>query len=231
MKSEKVTDLRKPAEKRHYDDACATAHALDLIGDRWALPVIRELMFGPKRFTDLRRDLPAISANVLTQRLEGLEETGVVIRHKLPPPASAWVYELTSWGYTSEPIFQVLGRWGAMSPFHDPTGPLSASSARLSFRTMIDAGRAEGLSARIGFTFGEESFVGTIADGGIAIERGPARNVDLLFAGEPRMLAAAVYGGVPLDALAADGALRIEGDHALAQRFITLFPLPAKAMR
>lgn len=231
MKSEKVTNPRKSSEKRHYDDACATAHALDLIGDRWALPLIRELMFGPKRFTDLRRDLPAISANVLTQRLEGLEETGIIVRHKLPPPAAAWVYELTAWGYASEPIFQVLGHWGAMSPLHDPTGPFSACSALLSFRTMIDARRAEGLSARIGFRFGEESFVGTIADGGIVIARGPAKDVDLLFESEPRTLAAAVYGGVPLDALIADGALRIEGDHALAERFTTLFPLPAKAVR
>jgi len=231
MKSKKMIDGSKTPEKRHYDDACATAHALDLIGDRWALPVMRELMFGPKRFSDLRRDLPGISANILTQRLEGLEEAGVLIRHKLPPPASAWVYELTDWGYASEPIFQVLGRWGAMSPMHDPTGPFSASSCLLSFRTMIDAERSAGLSARIGFRFGEESFLATIADGGIVAARGPVKDADLVFTGEPRTMAAAVYGGVPLDALEAQGALTIEGDRALAQRFTTLFPLPEKAKR
>lgn len=231
MKSRKLIGGSKAPEKRQYDDACATAHALDLVGDRWALPVMRELMFGPKRFSDLKRDLPGISANVLTQRLEGLEQTGVLIRRKLPPPASAWVYELTDWGYASEPIFQVLGRWGAMSPMHDPTGPFSAASCLLSFRTMIDAGRAAGISARIGFRFGEESFLATIADGGISVARDPVQQADLVFTGEPRTMAAAVYGGVPLEALEAQGALTVEGDRALAQRFTTLFPLPEKAVR
>ena len=73
--------------QRVYDDACGAAHALDLVGERWALLVVRELMMGPKRFSDLRADLPGISANVLTQRLEGLEAVGVLIRRKLPPPA------------------------------------------------------------------------------------------------------------------------------------------------
>ena len=103
---------------------------------------MRELMLGPKRFSDLRADLPGISANVLTQRLEGLEAAGVLVRRKLPPPASAQVYELTPWGYESEPIFQALGRWAARSPAHDPTLPLSAVSLLLSFRTMFDPARA-----------------------------------------------------------------------------------------
>src|SRR5881628_1732882 len=96
---------------RRYHDACGTAHALDLIGERWALLVMRELMLGPKRFSDLKGDLPGISANVLTQRLEGLETTGLVRRRRLPPPAAAQVYELTDWGYEAEPIVQELGRW------------------------------------------------------------------------------------------------------------------------
>src|SRR3954468_21365474 len=98
MKSQKVTDAGQAAGKRRYDDACGTAHALDLVGERWALLVMRELMFGPKRFSDLRAGLPGISANVLTQRLEGLEASGVVMRRRLPPPAAANVYELTEWG-------------------------------------------------------------------------------------------------------------------------------------
>src|SRR3546814_19137908 len=111
---------------------------------------MRELMLGPKRFGDLREGLPGISANVLTQRLEGLEAAGVLVRRKLPPPASAQVYELTPWGYESEPIFQALGRWAARSPDHDPSLPLSAVSLILSFRTMFDPARAQGLDARIG---------------------------------------------------------------------------------
>ncbi|HYJ29191.1 MAG TPA: helix-turn-helix domain-containing protein, partial [Allosphingosinicella sp.] len=125
MKLQRTTDS---GPKRRYDDACGAAHALDLAGERWALLVMRELMLGPKRFTDLRADLPGISANVLTQRLEGLESAGVLARRRLPPPAPAQVYELTPWGYEAEPIFQVLGRWAARSPSHDPSLPLSAAS-------------------------------------------------------------------------------------------------------
>src|SRR3712207_1349192 len=92
MKLQKITDS-SAASRRRYDDACGTAHALDLIGERWALLVLRELMLGPKRFSDIRADLPGISANVLTQRLEGLEASGLLVRKKLPPPANTQVYE------------------------------------------------------------------------------------------------------------------------------------------
>src|SRR3954452_12867398 len=132
MKSEKITE---PAEsrRRHYEDACAAAHALDLVGERWALLVMRELLLGPKRFSDLRASLPGISANVLTQRLESLEAAGVLGRRRLPPRAASQVNDLTPGGYQSEPIFQALGRWAARSPTHDPRLPLSPVSLLLSF--------------------------------------------------------------------------------------------------
>src|SRR5690349_11129001 len=120
---------------------------------------MRELMLGPKRFSDLRVSLPGISANVLSQRLEGLEAAGVLTRRKLPPPAAAKIYELTEWGYESEPIFQALGRWAARSPAHDPSLPLSTTSFLLSLRTMLDPGRAEGIDARIGFRLSDEAFL------------------------------------------------------------------------
>src|SRR5215217_4721087 len=106
--------------KRSYEDGCATAHALDLVGERWALLVVRELLLGPKRFTDLRAGLPGISPNVLTQRLHDLEQFAIVRRRKLPPPFGSWVYELTDWGRQLEPVIIQLGRWGARSPFRDP---------------------------------------------------------------------------------------------------------------
>src|SRR4028119_99945 len=137
MKLQKVTEASPGGAKRRYDDACGTAHALDLIGERWALLVMRELMMGPKRFSDLRSDLPGLSANVLTQRLEGLEAAGLLFRRKLPPPASAQVYELTPWGYEAEPIIQSLGRWAARSPAHDPRLPITARPLLLPFRTML----------------------------------------------------------------------------------------------
>ena len=229
MKLEKITENSEARSRRRYEDACAAAHALDLVGERWALLVMRELMLGPKRFSDLRASLPGISANVLTQRLEGLEAAGVLGRKKLPPPASTQVYELTEWGYESEPIFQALGRWAARSPSHDPTLPFSAASLLLSLRTMLDPLRAEGLDARIGLRLGEETFLAHLGGGRIEIARGPLDEADLVFTGTPPVLAGAIYGGQPMEALEGAGALRIEGDRALAEQFIGLFPLPPKA--
>lgn len=213
---------------RSYDDACGAAHALDLIGERWALLVMRELMFGPKRFSDLRADLPGISANVLTQRLERLEEIGALRRRKLPPPAASHVYELTPWGYEIEPALGVLGRWAARSPLHDPTLPLSAASLMLSFKTMFDASRAKGLNARIGFRIGDETFSVHIHGGACDAARQSLDGADVVFAGPATAIAAAVYGGAPLAALEAKKALAIEGDRVLAERFTGLFPLPPK---
>ncbi|RUM97732.1 transcriptional regulator [Pseudaminobacter arsenicus] len=229
MQLKKITTHSESPHRRWYEDACGTAHALELVGERWALLVVRELMFGPKRFSDLRADLPGISANILTQRLEGLERAGILIRTKLPPPASTPVYELTAWGYESEPIFQTLGRWAARSPEHDPSLPLSAVSLMLSLRTMIDPLRAEGIDARIGFRLGEESFLAHLAGGGIEIVRKASDGADLIFTGSPQMVAATIYGGQPIEALEAAGVLQLDGDRALANRFVTLFPLPPKA--
>ncbi|WP_176037484.1 winged helix-turn-helix transcriptional regulator [Brucella tritici] len=229
MKLEKITKPEKPAAKRSYDDACAAAHALDLIGERWSLLVMRELMFGPKRFSDLRADLPGVSANVLTQRLEGLEEAGILRKTKLPPPASVQVYELTEWGYESESILQTLGRWAARSPKHDPNLPISTASFLLSLRTMMDHDRSLGMRAVIGLRLDGEDFTAQLEDDGIHIERGTAQEYDLHFESSPRMLAAAIYGGQPISALESANVLKVIGDRALAEKFVTLFPLPDKA--
>lgn len=229
MKLEKITERHGAAPRRRYEDACGAAHALDLVGERWALLVMRELIFGPKRFSDLRASLPGISANVLTQRLEGLEAAGVIARKKLPPPAAVQVYELTPWGYESKPIFEVLGRWAARSPSHDPSLPLSANSLLLSFGTMFDPARARGLDAQIGFRIGDETFLVRIAGGELEIARDALDKTDVVFVGTAPALAAAVYGGRPLDALASEGALSLQGNRGLAERFVTLFPLPPKA--
>jgi DNA-binding HxlR family transcriptional regulator len=228
MKLQKVTNHGQAAAKRRYDDACGTAHALDLIGERWALLVMRELMLGPKRFGDLRSDLPGISANVLTQRLEGLEAAGLLVRRRLPPPASAQVYELTSWGYEAEPIVQSLGRWAARSPAHDPTLPISATSIMLSFRTMFDSARAGDFSARIGFRLGTEHFMARVQDGRFENARAEIQGADVVFIGTPTGLAAFVYGKQPIDVLEGAGMLKLEGDREVAARFATLFPLPSK---
>jgi DNA-binding HxlR family transcriptional regulator len=214
-------------KKRAYLDGCATAHALDIIGDRWAMPIMRELILGPKRFTDLRAGLPGISANVLTQRLEELEATAILIRRRLPPPAASQIYELTEWGRESEILFQVLGRWACRSPLMQPGMPMSASSVVLSMRTMINRAALGDLRATIGFRFGDEMFRADIADGDFHLDRGPINDADVLFDGDQNALAAIVYGGQPFEAVAP--AMTVTGDRSLADRFVHLFPLPPKA--
>ena len=221
MKSGKVT--------RWYDDACGTAHGLELVGERWSLLVLRELMFGARRFGEIRRALPGISANVLTQRLDGLERAGLIKREMLPPPASVQVYGLTPWGYEADAVIAALGRWAARSPGHDPTLPLSAASAMLSLRTMLAPDAAGSLRFTAGFRFGAEQYRAALADGVLTVERGEALSPDLRFDGVPEGVAAFVYGRVPPADLAAARMLSVEGDPALIERFPTLFRLPPKA--
>ena len=222
MQLENVTESRRSEPKRGYDDACGTAHSLELIGERWALLVLRELMLGSRRFSELRGDLPGISANVLTQRLNDLEQRGLVVKKRLPPPASVQVYEATPWGLEAEPIVQALGRWAARSPNHDPTLPISGVSILLSFRTMFDPARARAMTATIAFRFGEDRYYVEIEGGKLVAKRGEPDAADAVVTAEPTMLAAIVYGKQPLDLVA------IEGDRALFQRFVDLFELPPK---
>jgi DNA-binding HxlR family transcriptional regulator len=231
VKSTKVTTARakRPPVERWYEDACCGAHALELIGERWALLIVRELMFGPRRFSELKAGLPGISANVLTQRLEGLERAGLMKRDRLPPPANAQVYELTQWGYEVEPIIQVMSRWAARSPDHDPSLPLSAASLMLSFRTMFDAKRAAGLNATIGFRFGWDGLVARIAGGTITISRTDPAHADVVFTtNNPMTLALVIYGGQKLRDAESDDSITVAGDRKLAEKFVTLFPLPQK---
>src|SRR4029450_257389 len=131
------------ATMRTYGDGCAIARALDLIGERWALLVVRELLLGPKRYTDLRRGLPNASPNVLSERLRELERAGVVRRRKLPPPAGSRVYELTDWGLELEETVMALGHWGARSPTPPSDAPIvSADSIILALPARFDSGAA-----------------------------------------------------------------------------------------
>jgi DNA-binding HxlR family transcriptional regulator len=211
-------------ERRIYDDACGLAHALELIGERWAMLVLRELAYGPRRFSELKGDLPGISANVLTQRLGELERRGIVRKTRLPPPASVQVYEATPWGLEAVPVIARLGRWAARSPLHDPTLPISHVAIMMSLETMLDPEHARGLNARVGFRLGETSYVAILHDGRLEVQRRQAEGCDVTFTAAPAALAAVIYGGAPLETIA------VEGDMGLAKRFVTLFPLPPKAV-
>jgi DNA-binding HxlR family transcriptional regulator len=190
---------------------------------------MRELMMGPRRFGDLRANISALSANVLTQRLAGLEAAGIVRRRKLPPPASVQVYELSDWGLAAEPILLALGRWGVRSPAHDPTRPLSPVALMLSFRAKFEPARAKGLNVSIAFRFGEEAFTAAVRKGVLLTERGAPVSRGVELAGTPSAVAALVYGKAPLKELEAQGALSVVGDRTALKRFANLFELPPKA--
>jgi DNA-binding HxlR family transcriptional regulator len=209
-------------EKRRYEDACGLAHALELIGERWAMLVLRELAYGPRRFSELKADVPGISANVLTQRLAELEARGIVRKTRLPPPASVQVYEATEWGLEAAPLIGALGKWAARSPLHDPTLPMSHVAVMMSLQTLFSAERAEGVSGRIGFRFGDTGYVATVADGGFEVERTQPADCDVTFSGTSNAIAGVIHGGAPFETI------EVEGDMELARRFITLFPLPPK---
>ena len=218
------------ATTRTYDDGCAAAHALDLVGERWALLVVRELLLGPKRFTDLKSGLPHASPNVLAQRLRDLEAAGVVRRGKLPPPAASKIYELTEWGRDLEPVIIALGRWGVRSPTKPPDAELGVDSLILSFRTMFDPDRAEGLDASYELRLGEDRFRAEITEGRLEIERGNAEQPDATVEADAGTLAALIYDDLELDDTLSSGDLRIKGDRTVVERFLALFPLPEPAV-
>ena len=195
---------------------------MELLGERWAMLVLRELAYGPRRFSELKADLKGISANVLAQRLAELEERKLVRRTRLAPPASVQVYEATEWALEVVPLIASLGRWAARSPWHDPTLQMSHVSVIMSLQTLLSPKLAEGLDARIGFNFGDVSYVTVIRDGRLEVERGPVEPCDVEFAGPPSNIAAVIHGGAPLEMV------EIKGDMELAKRFLTLFPLPPK---
>jgi DNA-binding HxlR family transcriptional regulator len=228
MRLNKITIKSIAQEKRWYHDACGTALGLEVLGERWSLLIVRELMFGGRRFSDLRGSLSGISANILTMRLEGLERAGVVQRRVLPPPASIQIYELTQWGYETEVILRELGRWATRSPLHDPTLPLSAASLLMSFRTMYSPMRAKDKAATIGFRFGADGFVVDFDSKGAYPRRAEPQGCALTVVSDPTTLASVIYGGRPVADAEATGELALAGDRKLFNRFITWFPLPDK---
>ena len=223
MKSHNETEIEKPIHGRWYDDACGTAFGLEVVGERWALLVVRELMFGPLRFSDLRAALPGLSAKILTERLAGLERSGVLRRLSIVDPVPARLYGLTEWGYAAEPIIQELGRWAAASPLHDPTLPLSPASFMLSLRTMLNRSAARDHAAEVAFAIGTARFTARLTDGQLPVTRGDPEAPDLRFTADSAPpLAAIFYGNVDPETVG----VQVAGDPELFASFVGLFELP-----
>jgi DNA-binding HxlR family transcriptional regulator len=214
---------------RTYGDGCGIAHALDLVGERWALLVVRELLLGPKRFTDLRAGLPNASPNVLSQRLRELEQAAIVRRRRLPPPAGSQVYELTEWGRGLEPIAIALGSWALRSPSFPEDAPIGEDSVVLAMQTFFDPAAAKDLSARYELRLGDSSYRVRIAEGRIEAARGTDDGADATVETDAGTLSAVIFNGRELsDALNA-GELQIDGDRRAVTRLVRLFPRPQAA--
>lgn len=211
------------SDRRTYGDGCSSAHALDLVGDRWALLIVRDLLLGPKRFTDLQEGLPHGSPNMLTQRLRELEASGVVRRRRLPAPASSNVYELTEWGAELEPIVLGLQRWGAGSPSLPHDVPVGCDAAMLALKNAFDAATAADLRVTAEVRFPTGTFRLAVEDGTIDIRRGPADDADLVLETDPPTLEHVAFGMRSLRDAERRGDLTILGDRKQAQRLLALF--------
>ncbi|MFI6599534.1 winged helix-turn-helix transcriptional regulator [Nonomuraea sp. NPDC050536] len=203
---------------RTYGDPCALTRALDVIGERWALVIVRELLFGPKRYSDLQGGLPNASPTVLAQRLKELEGADVIQRRKLGPPARAWVYELTDWGRELEPILVRLGHWGRRTPRHDAAGMLSTDSLMLALESHLDLTRLGGLTATYLVDLGEDLFTVRLVDGALAIRREEPAHHDAAVRTDPTTFKALVIEGRPAGELG--GRLTATGDLEALDRLL-----------
>src|SRR3954468_6956002 len=217
--------------KRTYGDRCGVARALDLVGERWALLVVRELLLGPKRFTDLRAGLPHVGPDVLAQRLRDLEQSGLVRRGTLPPPAGSRIYELTERGRELEPVVIALGRFGSVAPFPPGDAGIGVDAVVIALKSLF-APAADSMAASYELRLGEQRFRLDVADGRIEIARGSATAPDATLETDPRTLASVLWPGGKLDAAPRGrprgaGDLAIAGDRTAVRRLLALFPLPA----
>jgi DNA-binding HxlR family transcriptional regulator len=220
-----------PAPRR-YDDPCGIARALNVIGDRWALLVVRELIFGPKRFLQLRTGLHDISPNVLAHRLRDLQDAGVVRQEMLDPPASVAVYELTSRGRALESVLLELGRWGSREPVTAAT-ELSVNALLLALKTVfnpavLDPAGFEPASGSwlYALRIDGERFGVSVAGTAIEIARGRPEHAAATFETDVATLRAVAFGREPISRAEEEGRLTITGDRSAAKRVPRLFAVP-----
>jgi DNA-binding HxlR family transcriptional regulator/putative sterol carrier protein len=216
-----------------YDQVpyCPMAHALSLVGERWSLLIVRELMHGPRRYTDLANGLPGIGTNILAARLKDLEAFGVVEKKKLPPPYASTVYELTAYGRELDEVLYALGRWGARSlgppVFEEELYPEWGLNA---LPALFDPAEAHDLTETYVLRIGEDVFTARVVDGRLQPEAGAAADADLVIELEMKTLWALTNGEQsPADALKA-GRVKIEGDPEALERFFTVFHMAPRAV-
>ncbi|MFT3834797.1 MAG: winged helix-turn-helix transcriptional regulator [Micropruina sp.] len=209
--------------KRTYDDSCGIARALDLVGDRWSLLVVRELLLGPKRYTDLQAALRRIAPDILTQRLRDLEAGGLAERAELTGPGRARVYRLTERGRELQPVLLALGRFGSRLPLPEHPEELSPDAFAVALLTVFRPERAAGVTARIELVLGAERFTVVLDDGRLAVVREPESAHDATIETTPGVLTRLLWHGLPAAEAEASGALGISGDRSVVEAFLGVF--------
>src|SRR5262245_5767120 len=217
------------AGKRSYGDPCGIARALDVVGERWALLVVRELVLGPKRFTDLRAHLPGIATDVLSQRLRQLEQAGVLRPTTLPAPAAGQAYELTDRGRDLEPVLHALGRWGSYEGFQAVRHEMPVDAFAVALSTVFDPGRTNGWHATVVLDLDGDRVVAHVDDGRLDVRRGEAEQPDARIASTVAALREVLWRGRPLHDAEADGTVSVHGLRTVVRRFLKLFPGPVPA--
>jgi DNA-binding HxlR family transcriptional regulator len=213
---------------RSYGDACAIARALDVVGERWALLIVRELLLGPQRFSDLRHALPGASSNLIADRLRELEGHGVIGRRKLPAPASSRVYELTEWGRDLEPILLALGDWAMRVPLPPAPATLSATSVVLFLRSSARPDpQAPPATCRLEL----DDRVWTIrAEAGrLHVQPGEPASPDASLRADPATLNALLEASREFDTAVSDGSVVAAGDLSALRRLVQAVTAPAPA--
>jgi DNA-binding HxlR family transcriptional regulator/putative sterol carrier protein len=210
---------------REYGQFCGLAHALDVVGGRWSLLIVRDLLNGPKRFKDLEDGLPGIPTNVLSSRLKELETSGVVRRHLLPRPAKGVGYELTDYGRELEAPLVALGLWGARSLGQPPEGdPISVDGLALALRGAFRPGEATGLTRTYELELDGHPLRISVDGGTVSIVSAPGPS-DVRLATSAEVLVALLFGQLRVDDALAAGQLSVTGSKTEARRFFKLFRL------
>ncbi len=218
-------------KNRSYNQFCALAYALDAIGERWTLLIIRELMAGPRRFKDLLDGLPGISTNLLSERLKRLEQQGLLSRRVLPPPAGSTVYELTAVGQSLEKAVLELGRWGSQflpASLEELNLP-SMGAAVLAIKAFFHPKQAKRVNETYELHLGNEVLQIQVKEGQLKIRQGQGQKADVVFHTEMPVFMGLFAGQINPTTAVSGGLIKIEGDHQALVRFLALSGVPGPA--
>jgi DNA-binding HxlR family transcriptional regulator/putative sterol carrier protein len=214
---------------RSYGQFCGVARALELVGERWALLIVRDLLVGPRRFTDLRHGLPRIPTNVLSERLKELEASGIVRRRALPRPAASVVYELTEYGGQLDDVLMRLGLWGAQSLGEPRPGEiLTTDSMVMALRATFVPEAAQDVRVSFELRLGDVVIHARVDGGKVAVAAGALADADLVIAAGPGVKDLMTGALSPAEAIDS-GHVRLIGEASLLDRFVELFHIPVRS--